>query len=108
MGAVSDATQAALASPSRPDAIVGLFEGFGASILLGAAKAGVSVPDGVRVAQDVDGWSTRTFCPAITALDLHPDLQASRGIDLLIDLVEGKQPEPPPPTPVTLRIRTSS
>jgi DNA-binding LacI/PurR family transcriptional regulator len=108
MGAVTAMTQVVLAEPSPPDAIIGLFDGFGASILLGAAKAGVSVPEELRIAQDIDGWSTRALSPAITALDQHPDLLAQEGIDLLVDVVEGREAMTSPFTPVTLRIRGSS
>lgn len=108
MGAVMETVQDTLATGPAPDAIIGLFEGFGAAAVAGATAAGLAVPDDVRVAQDVDGWSARMTLPAITALDLHPELLARLGVDLLVDVVSGAERASPPPIPVTLRVRGSS
>jgi DNA-binding LacI/PurR family transcriptional regulator len=104
---VREQTRAALSEPDPPDAVVGLFEGFGASILLAATSLGLSVPGDVRVAQDIDDATTTTVSPSITALDQHVDLQAAAGIDLLLAHVLHEGPASVT-TPVSLQVRDST
>ncbi|WP_158713228.1 LacI family DNA-binding transcriptional regulator [Streptomyces sp. NRRL S-1813] len=105
---VRRATATALTAAEPPDAIVGMFEGFGATIAAGAAAEGCAVPTAVRVAQDTDDRSTLTASPAITALDQHPDQQARAAVDLLLDLIAHRVPADDVVTPVTLRVRAST
>lgn len=68
----------------RPDAIVGLFEGFGRAIVSAARALGLAVPGDLLVAQDVDELSTQLSTPRITAVDLQPALQVAHAIELLV------------------------
>ncbi|MCX4509224.1 LacI family transcriptional regulator [Streptomyces sp. NBC_01619] len=105
---VRRATVTALRGAESPDAIVGMFEGFGAAIAAAAAATSCSVPADVRVAQDTDDRSTLAASPAITALDQHPDQQARAAVDLLLDLIAERTPVGDVVTPVTLRVRAST
>jgi DNA-binding LacI/PurR family transcriptional regulator len=106
--AVRDVTRTALTGEARPDAVVGLFEGFGAMILLVATSLGLAVPEDVSVAQDLDDAFAKTVSPSITALDQHLDLQAAAGIDLLLARLEGEGEVANVTTPISLVLREST
>jgi DNA-binding LacI/PurR family transcriptional regulator len=74
-----------LARGSRPDAIVGLLEDFGRGIIAAARQHGLSVPDDVLVAQDIDGVVAQVNDPPITALDLNVNELLAAAVELVVD-----------------------
>ncbi|MCW2495410.1 LacI family DNA-binding transcriptional regulator [Jatrophihabitans sp.] len=97
---------AALDDAEPPDAIVGLFEGFGVAILEAARAASVAVPSHLRIAQDTNDSSSLTG-PGITVLDQHLDQQAESSVQLLIDLLRGAEVASAT-VPMTLIVRAST
>ena len=73
-----------LQGPDRPDALVGLFEGAGPSIIMAARALGLEVPADLLVAVDVDGIVAESFDPPITAIDLNIDALVANAVQLLV------------------------
>lgn len=96
-----------LEGPDRPDAIVALFGGFGVEAARAARDLGLDCPSDILIAQDLDGPQERLMDPAITALDVRPDLQAKAAVAMVLRVLEGEEPGSAI-TPVELRIRAST
>jgi DNA-binding LacI/PurR family transcriptional regulator len=106
--AARKAAQEALGTAPRPDAIVGMYEGFGGNIIAAAHALGLSVPDDVRVAEDVDSISTQTAPLGITAVDHQVDEIATACVELLLARINGDEERTSRTVPVELRTRAST
>ena len=105
---VRASVRTALKRRHRPDAIVGCFEGFAATILATASELGLAVPGDLLVAQDIDSLSARLATPAITAVDQTPAVVAAAAVDLLAKLIKGSPDLVSMTCPVTLTARGST
>lgn len=93
-----------LRARSRPDAIIGMLDEFGAAIMVAAHGLGLQVPDDVLVAQDIDSIQAQLASPAITAIDLSPDELMAQAVDRLL----GDEVPDQPGVPTSLQIREST
>ncbi len=76
-----------------PDAIYATYDRLAYGTLLAAQARGVHVPEQlllVSTATESEGASR--VRPSLTVLNLYPELIGQRAADLLVDLVEGKEP----------------
>ncbi len=78
------AAERLLTRGARPDAIVGLLEDFGRGIVAAARKSGLSVPEDLLVAQDIDGMVAQVNEPPITALDLNVNELLAAAVGLVV------------------------
>lgn len=86
--------KALLQKGDRPDAIVSASSLFAAGIATIAQRMGLLVPTDVRIASLSDSEAVRGFVPAITALDLQPEIIGKACVDMLCDIMNGANPEP--------------
>lgn len=82
-----------LESRRPPDAIYATLDRLGLGALLAAEACGVRVPDDLRIAACTESTESRRSRPALSVLSLNPDLLADEAIDLLTDLIEGRDTE---------------
>jgi DNA-binding LacI/PurR family transcriptional regulator len=97
-----------LARRRAPDAIFIVAARFIRGTLRAAKAAGRAVPGDLMLAAGVDGDPAREGDPPITALDLHPELQAEAAIEMLLARVAGDPGQGPRHIDATLRIRAST
>jgi DNA-binding LacI/PurR family transcriptional regulator len=89
------AGQELLELPERPDAIYATLDRLALGVLLAAQAKGVRVPVDMLVAGNTDSEAGRWARPSLTALNLHPEQIGHHAVELLVDLVEGRQPANP-------------
>jgi DNA-binding LacI/PurR family transcriptional regulator len=94
-----------LRGDNPPDAIV---DGVPPSALDACNSVGLRVPDDVLVAAFFDSPDTRESDPAITAIDLNPTAVGESAVDLLADLIEGREPDGPIFVPAPMYVRGST
>lgn len=94
-----------LASDDPPDAILDVVP---PSALQACRRLGLRVPRDILIASFIDTPDTRAADPPITAIDLNPVGIGSAAVNLLVDLVEGNDPEAPIIVASPLRVRASS
>jgi len=98
----------ALRADPRPDAVLGLFDGFAGAVVAAAREVGLAVPDDLLVAQDIDSGLARLGDPPITAIDIHQEEQVAAAMELLM----GEDVDPGTPQarvlPASLRVRRST
>ncbi|MDA8322007.1 MAG: LacI family DNA-binding transcriptional regulator [Actinomycetota bacterium] len=102
-----DATTRLLAS-DPPDAVLPLAARFVRGTLRAARVAGCRVPGDVLIAAGVDCADARDGDPPVTALDLHPELQAAAAVEMLLGLIDGTPSPAPRHVSATLRMRAST
>jgi DNA-binding LacI/PurR family transcriptional regulator len=83
-----------LQKADRPDAIVSASSLFAAGIATIAQRMGLIIPTDVRIASLSDSEAVRGFVPPITALDLVPEILGKACVEMLFDIMNGKNPEP--------------
>ncbi|MFF3552151.1 LacI family DNA-binding transcriptional regulator [Streptomyces tsukubensis] len=87
-----DAARRLLASGDRPDGVHALNETYGEALSAAAAELGIAVPDTLQVTAAGDAEpGTR---PALTLLTLSPRRIGALCAGMLIDLLNGRAPEP--------------
>lgn len=82
-----------LQSRQPPDAIYATYDRLGVGALLAARALGISVPHDLLLAVTATGSGGAPTRPPLTGLSLHPDQVGARAAELLIELVEGREPE---------------
>jgi DNA-binding LacI/PurR family transcriptional regulator len=97
-----------LAGRRPPDALFVVAARFIRGALRAAEAAGRHVPDDLLVAAGVDSAPAREGTPPITALDLHPDLQAEAAVEMLLARVAGEPAGEPRYIEARLEIRAST
>ena len=102
------AVRGLLARRPAPDAIFVLASRFIRGTLRAARAAGCAVPGDLLLAAGVDSAPAREGQPPITALDLHPELQADAAVQMLLARVAGAPDEGPRYVQATLRVRAST
>jgi DNA-binding LacI/PurR family transcriptional regulator len=90
--AVRDAALRALRADAAPGAVVSGVDGGAIGALMAAAELGRRVPEDLLVASCVDSPALRSCSPAITALDLQPEVMGRKLAALLNDLLDGAAP----------------
>lgn len=80
-----------LTSPVRPDAIYCQTGRHAAGVARTATALGLSIPRDLMIVAGNDSEQARTFDPAITAIDLQPELLGQEAVRLLTDLLEGRR-----------------
>ncbi|WP_457664271.1 substrate-binding domain-containing protein [Sinorhizobium medicae] len=90
------------------DALCVPVDAFATGVLTAARSLNRSVPLGLRLATRYDGMRAKLSVPQMTAVNLHLDQVAEAAIDLLIAVMEGKEPERRPIAPPLLVVRESS
>jgi DNA-binding LacI/PurR family transcriptional regulator len=89
-----EAASSLLNGADPPDAIYAVLDRIAIGVLLAATAAGVDVPGRLRVAACTDSFAAQAARPPLTALGLNPERIGREAVDMLIDLVEGGDPEP--------------
>jgi DNA-binding LacI/PurR family transcriptional regulator len=98
-----------LARPDRPDAIFATYGrlAFGAS--MAAEASGMRVPDDVMIVMTAtDSVSANTSSVSLTAVNLYPEILGRAAAELLVDVVEGRNPTRPEPIPTRIVARAST
>lgn len=102
------AATALLARSDPPDAIYAPLDRLAVGTLLAASSRGVKVPDDLMIAGGTDSHASRVANPPLTVLRLQPQLIGKLAVNMLIDLVEGREPVHPQIVPVRLIARSST
>lgn len=97
-----------LARRRPPDALFVVAARFIRGALRAAEAAGRDVPDDLLVAAGVDSVPAREGTPPITALDLHPELQAEAAVEMLLARVAGEPAGEPRYIEARLEVRAST
>lgn len=90
-----EATLSLLDSPEPPQAIYAALDRLAIGALLGAEARSVTVPEQLLVAACSDSRAAQSARPPLTTLSLDPEQIGTVAIGMLIDLVEGREPDPP-------------
>ncbi|UJA20320.1 LacI family DNA-binding transcriptional regulator [Thermoleophilia bacterium SCSIO 60948] len=91
-----------------PDAIIASAQGFPSGVMRAINERGLRTPSDVMVASAVDGLEAQSAVPALTAIDVRPELQGRLAAEMLIARVGGQQPRGRITTPHELRVRAST
>jgi DNA-binding LacI/PurR family transcriptional regulator len=91
-----------------PDALFVVAARFLRGALRAAVAAGRSVPADLLVAAGVDSVPAREGTPPITAIDLHPEMQAVAAVEMLLARVTGQPAGEPRYIDARLEIRAST
>lgn len=97
-----------LARRRAPDAIFVVASRFIRGTLRAAAVAGRSVPGDLLIAAGVDSAPAREGVPPVTALELHPELQAEAAVEMLLARLSGDSSATPRYIDATLEVRAST
>lgn len=103
------AAAAVLAGEDRPDAVFAPLDRLALATLQTARTLGLTVPGDLLIAAATDSETARWTHPSLTVIHLHPEQVGRTAGELLIALVEGR--EPPAAhviVPTTLIVRESS
>jgi DNA-binding LacI/PurR family transcriptional regulator len=92
-GSGYEAAASLLRSDDPPDAIYSTLDRPALGALLAANALGITVPDDLLVAGCTDSNAGRGADPALTALALQPERIGRLAVQLLVDLVEGREPD---------------
>ena len=104
-----EAATAMLQPPRRPDAIFAALDRYALGALAAARSHGLTVPGDVMLAAGTDSELTRTSDPPITAIDLHPEVNGRRAVELLIAHIEDTEaPDEQIVVPANLAARAST
>jgi DNA-binding LacI/PurR family transcriptional regulator len=91
-----------------PDAIFVVASRFIRGTLRAAAAAGRRVPEDLLIAAGVDSVPAREGVPPVTALELHPELQAEAAVEMLLARISEGLGAAPRYIDATLEIRAST
>ncbi|HEU4657382.1 MAG TPA: LacI family DNA-binding transcriptional regulator [Capillimicrobium sp.] len=91
-GSGYEAATSLLRGDDPPDAIYSSLDRPALGALLAAHALGIAVPDELLVAGCTDSNAGRAAEPALTALGLQPERIGQLAVELLVDLVEGREP----------------
>lgn len=112
---LTPADQGAFAAASRllrrrtpPDAIFVAAARFIRGTLRAAKELGRDIPGSLLIGAGVDSVHAREGDPPVTALDLHPELQAEAAVEMLLSRLAGRDADAPRYVEATLQIRASS
>jgi DNA-binding LacI/PurR family transcriptional regulator len=104
-----EAASRLLSGPERPDAIFAALDRYALGTLLAASAHGLLVPDDLLVGAGTDSELIRAASPPITGLDLHPERNGRRAVEMLITRIEDPSlPERPVRLPADLAPRAST
>lgn len=107
--AAFEATVERLRRVDQPDSILCTFERLAVGALMAASTVDLRVPDDLLIAACADANVMRNATPPITVLDLQPAEVARHAVNLLVDIIEGRQPESVQiKLPAILRVRKST
>ncbi|HEY4278716.1 MAG TPA: LacI family DNA-binding transcriptional regulator [Conexibacter sp.] len=85
-----------LALPEPPDAIFATYDRLAFGTLLAAETRGVRVPDDLLLATTAtESQAPEQASPSLTTLDLHPQEIGRGAASLLVDLLDGREPDQP-------------
>lgn len=79
-----------LLDEGAPDAILGGLDRLALGALLAANTRNIAVPDSLLVVAYSDSPLNLQASPSVTALQLHPDQIGARAVQILIDMIEGR------------------
>jgi DNA-binding LacI/PurR family transcriptional regulator len=92
-GAGFAVAQKLLSRPTPPDAIYATYDRLAYGTLLAAQARGVRVPqDLLLVSTATESGSASLVRPSLTVLNLYPEMIGERAAELLVELVEGREP----------------
>jgi DNA-binding LacI/PurR family transcriptional regulator len=94
--------------PEPPDAVLALDERFPSGVIGAAGERGMAIPSDLMVATGIDSHEARAATPAVTAIDIHPDLQGSAAAAMLVARLQGLSVAAPQVTQTTLNVRDST
>jgi DNA-binding LacI/PurR family transcriptional regulator len=86
------ATESLIEAETPPDAICTPLDRLALGALLYARVSGVAIPGDMLVACVTNGESTRAARPSLTALELYPERIGAGAVEMLVDLIEGREP----------------
>lgn len=75
-----------------PDAIYATYDRLAYGVSLAAEAAGVAIPEQLQLVMTATNSGAPPMRPSITSLDLHPSEIGKRAADLLVDLIEEREP----------------
>ncbi len=102
------ATTRLLRRKAPPDAILVLAGRFVRGALAAASDMGRDIPGQLMMATGVDGSFAREPRQGLTALELHPEKQATEAVEMLLRRMAGDPDGTPRFIPATLRVRQST
>ncbi len=91
--AAARAANRLLSKADRPDAVYATYDRLALGVLVQAQRLGISVPEQLGVASAVDSDAMRWASPHITAAFLDARRVGGEAVRLLIDLIEGREPQ---------------
>jgi DNA-binding LacI/PurR family transcriptional regulator len=98
-----------LESDDRPDAIYATLDQLALGVLLAARDCSIDVPRELMVAGCTDSRASAWATPPLTAVQLNPEEIGRAAVRVLIDLIEGREPQfNPVLVPTGLREREST
>ncbi|WP_298015658.1 substrate-binding domain-containing protein [uncultured Castellaniella sp.] len=103
-----DATRRLLQQHPGLDALCVPIDTFASGAAQAAADAGRGIGRGLRLVTRYDGLRARTCQPPLTAVDLHLDAISAAAVDLLLQTLDGRPPQPMDTPPPALIARASS
>jgi DNA-binding LacI/PurR family transcriptional regulator len=108
-GAGYRAAKRLLGSDARPDAIYATLDQLALGVLLAARERSINVPDDLLVAGCTDSRASAWANPPLTAVLLNPEEIGRAAVRVLIDLIEGRDPQfNPVLVPTGIRVREST
>jgi len=90
--AAARAAKRLLSRADRPDAVYATYDRLALGVLLQAGRLGLSVPGDLALASAVDSDALRWTSPQITASFLNARQIGREAVQLVIDLIEGRDP----------------
>jgi DNA-binding LacI/PurR family transcriptional regulator len=81
-----------LDSASPPDAIYATIDTLAVGALRAARARGLSVPEDLLIASCTDDDAARRASPPLTTMNLHPDEIGREAVEMLVALVDGREP----------------
>lgn len=106
-----EAAGSLLDGPEPPDAIYASLDRLAIGVLMAADSRSVEVPGRLLVAGCTDSYAARRADPPLTTLGLNPEQIGAEAAGMLINLVEGAEPQPQHrfiPTALTARESTAA
>lgn len=109
VGAAQRAIRRVLTAADAPDAVYATTDDLALGVLLAAQAAGVSIPTQLGLVGATDTAALRSASPAVTVIDLHPEMVGAAAISALVAaLDEPDQPVPAIVVPTRLLSRAST
>jgi DNA-binding LacI/PurR family transcriptional regulator len=103
------AAQELLSGPDRPDAIFAIIDRVGLGAMLAAESLGIRVPDDLLLAATTNSAASGSVRPPLTVLELNESDVGRLAVQMLLDLVEGREPaDRHRIVPISLIVRASS